>query len=715
MKNTFSSFHFDLKGKDFNGYWNYSFHFRINLSVYIILGLLFSIINAVHAQKFILDQNMHHLRLGDKQEWADLPLQAEGKELLIPFVVQNINEIQTLQVRQQDVRQEWRVKINDHYIGRLDRDEKDKIIYLNIPPGVIHSGDNRVLIQQSDSVPDDIWVGQVVLLDQPTPEVLFEASLHVEVVDGDSNTLLPSRITVTNAEGALQTVGFKPSEHLAIRPGFIYTGNGKASFGLPSGRYTVYASRGFEYGVDSIQVDLKPGNQVHKKFIINREVPTAGWISSDTHIHTFTHSGHGDATMEERVLTIAGEGIELPIITDHNVHVDINPVAKAMQVHSYFTPIIGNEVTTRIGHFNIFPVSAGAPVPDIQVEDWATVSQNIGKAVNHGAIILNHARDNHGGFRPFGEERHIAVAGLNLRDWKVPANAMEVVNSGAQQTDMMRLYHDWFGMLNRGYFMTPVGASDSHDVSRYLVGQARTYIRSQNEDPAKIDVNEAVKNFRDGKVMVSFGLLAEMVVNSKYGPGDVVPASDDIVVSVRVLGPSWVRANHISLYANGQKIREEAITAERESSEGVKWTGTWTLPRPNQDIFLVAVARGPGTSAPFWQIAKPYQPVSPLWVPSVIGSTGAVWIDADGDGHRTTAFAYAEELLKESEGNIDRLVKNLVPYDEAVAVQAAALLMEKGRLLKWTDMKKSLQQAAPATRSGFLKFTEAWQVSGNIP
>src|SRR5207253_818674 len=107
----------------------------------------------------------------------------------------------------------------------------------------------------------------------------------------------------------------------------------------------------------------------------------------------------------------------------------------------------------------------------------------------------NHARDLHSGYRPFGPEHHNAVTGENLDGWRLRANAMEVINSGAQQTDMMRLYADWFGLLNRGFKLTPVGASDSHDVSRFVVGQARTYIRCQDAKPGEIDAQEAVASF----------------------------------------------------------------------------------------------------------------------------------------------------------------------------------------------------------------------------
>jgi hypothetical protein len=105
----------------------------------------------------------------------------------------------------------------------------------------------------------------------------------------------------------------------------------------------------------------------------------------------------------------------------------------------------------------------------------------------------------------------------------MPANAMEVINSGSQQTNIMNLYNDWFGMLNHGNFLTPVGSSDSHDVSRFTVGQGRTYILSSSENPSAINIDEAIRNFIDGKVLVSLGLLTKVRVAGSYGPGDLVP------------------------------------------------------------------------------------------------------------------------------------------------------------------------------------------------
>src|SRR5262249_3537345 len=231
---------------------------------------------------------------------------------------------------------------------------------------------------------------------------------------------------------------------------------------------------------------------------------------------------------------------------------------------------------------------------------------------------------------------------------------------------------DWFGLLNRGHFLTPLGASDSHDVSRFIIGQGRTYIRSKAKQPGAIDVEEAVMSLREGRVLVSCGLLTEITVNDRYGPGDLVPAKGDVKVAVRVRGPGWTTAERVELYANGIKIREAII--KDGGKAGVKWSGEWVLPSFRHDVFLVAVATGPGRGSLPGPIAKPYQPTSPVAEPRVIGSTGAVWLDADGDGQRTSAHGYAERVLRDAGGDWRKGIAALSEYDEGVAAQAAALL-----------------------------------------
>lgn len=660
---------------------------------------------ATYAQTQPLDSGWYHIRNTGSREWSDFPERAELSSYRLEFPSETLATESTLSLRQYDVKGNWRILLNGEHLGTLIQDEKDLIRYLRIPAGVLKT-QNTIEVVSSDKQADDIRVGELTLHLRPLSQVLSQAHVDFEIVDKGTNERTPCRITIVDDRGVLQQASPADVGALAIRPGHVYTNNGQATLGLGPGNYTFYVTRGSEYGVDSLNAVLAEGDHLQHTFILPHEVSTAGWVSSDTHIHTLTFSGHGDATAAERVLTIAGEGIELPIITDHNVHVDLKPFAIDQQVDRYFTMITGNEMTTRVGHFNIFPV--GESVADHSVRNWETLSRIVANAQPR-AIILNHARDIHVGFRPFDPALHIASAGMRLDGWRIPFNAMEVINSGSQQTDQMQLTHDWFGMLNGGHIVTPAGSSDSHDVSRFIVGQARTYIRSNDEDASAINIREAVRNFVDGNVMVSFGLLTEIEINDSYGPGELVPASDEVKIAVKVSGPSWAWADRVALYANGKKIREATID-ERDSA-GEKWSGVWHLTLPPHDLFLVAIAEGPGRDLPFWPIARPYQPVSPDWSPRIFGLSGAVWLDGDKNRRRNPASHYAEKLWQQSKGDVSALIRELASFDESIAIQAAALLHKNKKDLTGPEITKALRSASPSTRAGFERVMREVEVS----
>jgi hypothetical protein len=207
----------------------------------------------------------------------------------------------------------------------------------------------------------------------------------------------------------------------------------------------------------------------------------------------------------------------------------------------------------------------------------------------------------------------------------------------------MLVFRDWFALLNRGLRVTAVGASDSHDVSRFIVGQARTYVSAPDEDPSRIDIDTACKSLLAGRAYVSMGLLPLITVDDRFTVGDLATKlPDQVPVRVKVLGPSWVRAEKVELFANGAMIRESAIDPKRADAAGEKAEIIWTIPRPAQDTHLVAIVTGPAVTAPFWAMSRPYQPVSPKWEGRAIGATNPVWLDADGNGRFTAMNAKPE-------------------------------------------------------------------------
>lgn len=664
----------------------------------------------LRADPRVLDARLHHLRLGPQREWSDFPERPEGPDLVLRFRAEANAAEQTLRLRQQDVKQAWKVLLNGRECGRLRADENDMVLFFPLPAGALVDGENTLRIEPVGKVPDDVRVGEFALDDRPPEAVLSEATVEVSVSEtGRPGRPLPCRITVLSAAGALMPIGARSGGPLAVRPGVVYSADGRASFGLPAGRYTISAGRGFEYSLDSAEVSLRPGERVRKALTLRREVPVPGHVSCDTHVHTLTFSGHGDATLEERLVTLAGEGVELPIATDHNRQVDYHAAAVRQGVRPHFTPVTGNEVTTAVGHFNIFPVAADAPLPDHKLKDWDAIAASIADRTGAKAVILNHPRDLHSGFRPFGPDHFNAATGERLDGWTLRANAVEVINSGALQTDDLQPFRDWFVLLNRGTVLTPVGASDSHDVARYIVGQGRTYIRCRDDDPGAIDVAAAVDSFVAGRVLVSCGLLADVRVNDEAGPGELAPPADQLRVRVRVFGPSWVTAEKVELFVNGRKAREERIADGRRGGE--KWSGEWVLPRPGHDVHLVALASGPGVKGLSWPMGKPYQPTSPVVNTRSLGATGAVWFDGDGDGRRTCALEYARRLVREYGEKLPELWRQLGGYDEAVAVHIASLLHARGVAVQGEDVLAAVREAGPQVERGFRAYFEAWRQS----
>lgn len=621
----------------------------------------------------VLESRRLHLGKVGQTEWEAYKTRpVDGEKLELRFQASTNATEQTLLIWQKDVKLGWPVILNGRKLGALIANEAALESVFAIAPGFLREGEN-VLEIAAPATLDDIEVGPIILSALPTAQTLNGAHVEVTVTDADHQTGIPCRLTLTRPDGTLQPLQASPVNDVAVRVGVVYTREGKAGLSLPPGDYVLYAGHGFEWSVQRVELKLLAGNNPPVALALKREVNTEGWIAADSHIHTLTHSGHGDAKIEERLLTIAGEGIELAIATDHNHHADYAPALAAMRLSGRFTPVIGNEVTTKHGHFNAFPIAPGATVVDHHVEDWAKLIPAIRATAGVKVITLNHPRDLHSGFVPFGSVQFNPSTGKHRQaDALKDVDAMEVVTSAAMQSDIQLLFRDWFALLNRGHRIAAIGSSDSHDVSRYILGQGRTYVAAKDSDPAQVPLDEVWQSYQKGRLLVSMGLLAKVKVNDRFETGDLVTGPGaTLKVQVSVLGPSWVTADRVALYANGLLIKEQVIKDEQRAGE--KAAITWEIPRPSHDVHLVVIASGPGVIAPYWEIPRPYQASSDVFHPRVIGSTNPVWIDGDGDGKFQSAFDYARALVQQYGNDVVKLRAALAGYDESVAIQAGSL------------------------------------------
>ena len=143
--------------------------------------------------------------------------------------------------------------------------------------------------------------------------------------------------------------------------------------------------------------------------------------------------------------------------------------------------------------------------------------------------------------------------------------------------------------------------------------------------------------------------------------------------------------------------------------DGVSWSApveiTTTFDRFRAEVDWQAIATGPGHTSPHWPIARPYQSVSPQWVSRVIGATNPIWVDADADDKFSAARDYANALLQQAGGNVQKFVASLGSYDAAVAVQAAATARRSGFNLASRDFREALANGLPAVERAFVRVT----------
>jgi hypothetical protein len=112
----------------------------------------------------------------------------------------------TLLIRQDDVKQDWAVELNKKRIGKLFLMEADLVHNVAIPVGGLRDGENVLSIvpprEKDDIVLHDIWIDQ-----RPPAKALNEATIEVNVSDGNADRPLPCRLTIVNRGGTLAPSG----------------------------------------------------------------------------------------------------------------------------------------------------------------------------------------------------------------------------------------------------------------------------------------------------------------------------------------------------------------------------------------------------------------------------------------------------------------------------------------------------------------------------
>jgi hypothetical protein len=554
-----------------------------------------------------LDGRMHHLGDDRTPDWKEAPAEPRTPPLEIDFESRPNSGEWLLEVAARDVDQDWALELNGREFARLKKgDGQLRVGRYPIPEGLVRSGRNILTVRAGNDPSDDLTVGRVRLIERSLREIARLGCIDVSVTDRATGEPIPARITVVDAGGALLDVHYAERPTTAVRPGIAYTSDGAAALEVPEGRCRVWASRGMEWSAESSEVEVTYGGRSQVALALEREVDTRGWVAADTHVHTVTYSGHGDASVEERLVTLAGEGVELAIATDHNHQTDYLPLQEELRLARHFTPVVGNEVTTENGHMNAFPLPPGKDVPPHEESDWKKLVAGI-RARGARVVILNHPRWPEDGKDPLTRFGFDERTGQNAAGQEFTFDGIELVNSDCPTAPTRTVLPAWYALLNRGQRFTAVGASDSHAVG-VVVGQGRTYVPSRTDDPARIDVDAACAAFLEGRVSVSLGMLALIEVAGEGMGESVRTRADEIEVVVEVRHPSWVTPRTLEIVVNGAVAASAPLDRETEGNGGDTPSAKrrrLSVRLPSGDAWVVALASGDQVTAPFWSMSVP--------------------------------------------------------------------------------------------------------------
>jgi hypothetical protein len=598
------------------------------------LASLLLLAGATSAQALVIDADLHHLGDDRKPEWSEASAEPEGLKLERDFAAHDTGAEQVLALRSAHVDGTWTVLVNGTAVGELPRGEASVLTHLPLAAGVVHEGPNSLGLVPADAS-DDIVVGDLRLHPVPLRQLLDLRKVRVAVRD-DRGRPMPARLAIVDEAGAPAAIWYGTSELTAVREGLVCSGDGLVDFELEPGKWSVHAARGMEWSHASTTVDLSVPDAVGLVgFTLRREVDTSGWIAADTHVHTLSFSGHGDATLDERLVTLAADGVELAVATDHNHHTDYRPEQERLKLSGWYTPVTGNEVTTENGHFNAFPMDPAGKPPEWKLSDWVALVDGI-RAAGARVVILNHPRWPDAERGPFGVFGLDPLTGARRGDVPFRFDAVELVNSTNEKEDPAQLLADWFALLDRGEHVVAAGSSDSHTV-RDPVGQGRTYVRSASDDPAHLDVPALCDAIREGRSCVSLGILAQLVVEGRYGPGDVAPVGGELRAELRVQAPSWVRPREARIYADGMLLATVPVPDPEGGPTDVRLPLSLHLPG-DHDAWLVATVLGDGLDQPWWHSLNG----------CTFAATNPVRLDVDGDGRcaspRETAASWLPAL-----------------------------------------------------------------------
>ena len=431
--------------------------------------------------------------------------------------------------------------------------------------------------------------------------------LEVVIRDADWDVAIPARVRI-HGEGSTPD----PDGSVTV------TAAGRVTVTLAAGRYRVSVSRGPEWTLFATTIDIEPGLTTIEARL-RHVIDPGDFVACDFHVHA-APSRDSEVGLEERVASLAAEGVRFAVATDHNHVTDYAPAARALGLHDFGTAP-GVEVTTwapSFGHFNAWPLArdpnaARGGAPSFRDTTPSALFASLHALGPDVLVQVNHPRLDDG--IGYFDAIHLdAASGRADRGASLDFDAIEVWN-GYELGEPAALDEnlvDWMALLRAGHRVSATGNSDSHDVAFHTAGYPRTYVEVAGG--AVDDPNAVARALREGRAYVTSGPLLDVRLDGK-GPGETVQSEGVADLDVRVRAPRWVDADRIEVWMNGALVASSALEETGRSDE----TRTLRFRAPlevHEDGFVIILVRGERPLHALFddQDVYPIAFTNPIWI-----------------------------------------------------------------------------------------------------
>jgi hypothetical protein len=485
--------------------------------------------------------------------------------------------------------------------------------------------------------------------DVEIPVALARPSRVIAAITDGAGKPTPAKVSFTGKDGSKDPDWGPDSGDTAVK-NVYYTHNGLFAQAIAPGKYDVIISYGPEHDAVFQSIEVQPGQDAPLAAVLKRTVDTTGWISADFHSHS-SPSGDNTSSQLGRVQNLLCEHIEFAPCTEHNRIDTYAPHLQKLGIEHLVATCTGMELTGSVlpvNHQNAFPLvwkprtqDGGAPVTDddpvIQVERLALWDNKSDKLVqmNHPNLPRILGDRNEDGQPDAGFERMFGF--VDVIEVHPPQGIFKPPVKGDDgKLERNAIYH-WMQMLNLGYRNAAVINTDSH-YTYHESGFYRNFLKSTTDDPAQIETMEMVHMSERGHVVVSTGPFLSVEATSMTAdckvlraiPGDnLVAASGEVQLSVKVQCPNWLDVNRVQVFLNGRPAKDLNFTRRetpaRFTDSTVRFSATLPV-KVAADTHVIVATIGEGLT------------LGPVMGPNYGGRlppvavANPIFVDVDGQG-----------------------------------------------------------------------------------